>query len=208
MCDAASQDDDFRVEDVDQACQMEADKICDLSDDPASQAVACLGCTSDLLGGENRVVRYLLLKARGFPGADPIPGALGKGGTGGQCFEMPGMTTAAHPAGRIHRHVAGLGGESNPTRDHPTPADHAASDACAYRQIQHVLRALAGAVFPLRERGQVGVVLDEDGTMEGLGDACAQGKVHPTWKIRSLQDDPSVGVNRSGGSDPDAEPRG
>ena len=90
-----------------------------------------------------------------------LPGVAGDGGTRGQGFQASPVAAAAEGAIGENSHVADFRCPTRGACVEPSAKDEATAYACAYRDVDHVVRALTCPEAVLRKGRGVGVVLQQ-----------------------------------------------
>jgi hypothetical protein len=83
--------------------------------------------------------------------------------------------------------------------------DHAAADAGADGDIDHVPQAAPGAEAPLGQRRDIGVIIDADRQAEPLGCQRREGHVVPAAQPWRMSHHAGRGIQRAGRADADAD---
>src|SRR3990170_2844166 len=183
---------------------MHADRSPGLRDDGHRQRVAGERGPPDVFSGEVSIPIGDGAQRRGFAGGQSLAGPAGDRRAGGDRLQVPALPTPAERPIRPHRHVAELGGQPVGADEQAVVDDHAAADARAEGEIEQVVGSAAGAMAPLSEPGQIGVVAERHGALEVLLQAIAQGNVHPTGEVGRLDHQAAFRVERPGR--PQADP--
>ncbi len=99
--------------------------------------------------------------------------------------------------------MAQFGGHAAIALDQDVVADGGAAYTGADGQIDQVVMTLPGSIAPFAQKGQVGIVAQENGDLVFAGKQFGQGIVRPGGDVGGFDDDAGVRVERAGGGDGD-----
>ncbi len=118
-----------------------------------------MSSTTPLARGQHRRCRA---------GRRPLATERAERGARRQRLPVPALTARAERTVGIDLEVADLGAEAVRAAQHLAPGDHTTADAGAERDQEHLGASPRRAVHQLRDRGDVGVVVDHRGEADDL----------------------------------------
>ena len=132
-----------------------------------------------------------------------LDGRSGNGRPRGQRFQAAPIAARTRGAVGLDDNVAHLRAQPLPSLEQTPVQDNAAANTRADGQIDQVVYAAPGPEAVLAQRGQVGVVGQEGGPGERIGQTRAQRHIPPTGQVGGEEDHPCSGIQRPGRSDAD-----
>ena len=203
LADAAAQDDDLGIEEVDDGGNGLTQVAGVAAEDLQALLVAFAGGIEDHLG----VDQAGIAAAKGH---DEAIGVLGHGfarhaddgGGGGVALQAAAVAAGAGFAVDLHDHVAYLAAHAVEAAPH-LAADHDASAHAGAQGEEHAgIRASADAGNALGQTGHGGVVIDEDGLVDVLLEGLTQGNVLPA-QVGAEGDNAGLLVGNAGNANAD-----
>ena len=198
--DSAAENKRLGVENVGEAGQRQPDPCGRLTNDGASQFVTTLSRLTDQLGRQGLGP---VGQTRGLARKDPLLRLAGDGRAGSDGLQMaPLAATAARSIG-LHRQMAQLGCQTTSAQQQLAVDNDTTADPGADRQVEHVVRALSGAMTPFGQRRQISIIAEADGPTQLCGQFGFQGDIAPAGQIGGFVDNAGHRVERPGRADAD-----
>src|SRR5690606_8906095 len=174
----AADDDDFRVEQMQQAGQAQANYTPGALDNFEGQRVALLRCLPDDTAVDaSQITLHQIADDRRVPTLDALTSLTGNRGASRHLFKTQFLTI------NYHQHVADMSCETAMTEQQTSINEHAAADARAEGDINGVLAALRRPPRYLSQHSDIGIVADIGRDVEHFAQALRQRHMMPAGQI-------------------------
>ncbi len=197
---AATEGDQVRIEDVDEAAEGETKEVSPVADLGLAESIAACGGRSQVgRGGRGPGCNF---REQGrFALLDEFARAFGEGDAADHGLETAARAAVTAGTCRVENDVSNFAGEP-PGSTVEAPVDHnPATDAGAQGRVEEVARAPAGAKSELAKGGSAGVVFNVRGDAETLGHRGGEHQVAEARDVRRDDDLPLFGVDEPGCGD-------
>src|SRR5687768_610313 len=205
LSDSAGNDEDVRIEHVDQVRHSDTEKVRGVANDLEGNRIAALRCLENRLRCDPRQVAIDHRREdRNLVACENFASSLRDRRSGRIGFQASVVAAFAAPARRVDCRMPDLARHVGGTVVELAVEDQATADACANGKSDHIASAFRGPAPPFSEGRAVRVIVERRGHVDTLRDFITKWKIPPS-KVRSHDHNSARAVERSGRTDANAE---